>query len=125
VRCVLQGDEAGVVATCAMRLLVAPRIAICRIDARHCRHHDCRMSAMSDSRGPLGRWTGVIWRAFVIGLAVWVAAAALLGVPHGEGHSIESMAPVQTVHDIAFPVWVGSLAALLGALTLTLLRRPH
>jgi hypothetical protein len=53
---------------------------------------------------------------FAVGLIVWLVAAAVLGVPHGPGHSIESLTPVQTIHDISFPVWIGSLAGIAGLL---------
>jgi hypothetical protein len=61
----------------------------------------------------------VAWssRAFIVALAVWVVAAAVLGIPHGVGHSIEKMTLVQTIRDIALPVWGGALAGLVGILT--------
>ncbi len=63
-------------------------------------------------------WFGWFSRAFLVGLIVWLVAAAVLGIPHGLGHSIESMTPVQTIHDISFPVWVGGLAGIAGLLAL-------
>ena len=84
------------------------------------------MSSNHGSDGRLAGWTRAVWTAFAIGLSIWVPAAALLGVPHGEGHTIETMVPIQIARDIAFPVWVGSLAVLLGAHTLmTLLRADN
>jgi hypothetical protein len=62
------------------------------------------------------RWLAWFTRAFLAGLIVWVVAAAVLGIPHGPGHSIESLTPVQTIHDISFPVWIGSLAGIAGLL---------
>jgi hypothetical protein len=60
----------------------------------------------------------VAWslQTFIVALAVWVVAAAVLGIPHGVGHSIEKMTFVQTIRDIALPVWGGALAGLVGIL---------
>ncbi len=62
------------------------------------------------------KWLELFLRGFLVALIVWIFAAAILGIPHGVGHSIGSLDPVQAVHDIALPVWVGSLAGPLGLL---------
>ena len=56
--------------------------------------------------------------AFVIGIALWVTASAVLAIPHGQGHSIESMTPFVVLRDAAFPVWVGAFACILAGLAL-------
>lgn len=66
------------------------------------------------------RATWVRWfsAAFVIGLVPWIVSAAVLGVPHGVGHSIESMRWLETVRDVSLPLWLGGLAGIVGALAL-------
>ena len=56
--------------------------------------------------------------AFVIGIALWVAASAVLAIPHGQGHSIESMTPFVILRDAALAVWVGAFASILAGLAL-------
>ena len=56
--------------------------------------------------------------AFVIGVAVWVGASAVLAIPHGQGHSIESMTPFVFFRDAAFTVWVGAFVCILAGLAL-------
>ena len=47
-------------------------------------------------------------RALIIGIGLWVAASAILAIPHGPGHSVESMTPFadvgmsNTVSDTSF-----------------------
>jgi hypothetical protein len=62
------------------------------------------------------RWVGLFAWVFLVALLVWVVAAATLGIPHGPGHSIESMTPVQTVYDISLPTWLGSIVGIIGLL---------
>lgn len=63
------------------------------------------------------RWLAWFFWIFLVGLIVWLVAAAVLGIiPHGPGHSIESMTPLQTIHDISFSAWVGGLAGITGLL---------
>ena len=57
-------------------------------------------------------------RAFFIGIALWVVTSVVLAIPHGPGHSIESMTPVVVLRDAAFPVWLGAFVCLLAALAL-------
>jgi hypothetical protein len=61
---------------------------------------------------------GFLSGAFVIGIALWVAASATLAIPHGPGHSIESMTPFVVLRDGAFPVWVGAFVCILAGLAL-------
>jgi hypothetical protein len=56
--------------------------------------------------------------AFVIGVALWVAASAVLAIPHGPGHSIESMTPFIVLRDATLPVWVGAFVCILAGLAL-------
>jgi hypothetical protein len=56
--------------------------------------------------------------AFFIGIALWVAGSAVLAIPHGQGHSIESMTPFVVLRDEAFPVWVGAFVCILTGLAL-------
>jgi hypothetical protein len=58
--------------------------------------------------------------AFVIGIARWVAASVVLAIPHGQGHSIESMTPFVVLRDAAFPVWIGAFVCILAGLPLGL-----
>lgn len=57
-------------------------------------------------------------RAFLIGIGLWVVASVVLAIPHGPGHSIESMTAFVVVRDAAFPVWLGAFACVLAALAL-------
>jgi len=57
-------------------------------------------------------------RAFTIAIALWVVASMILAIPHGRGHSIESMTPFVVLRDAAFPVWVGAFVCILGAFAL-------
>jgi hypothetical protein len=57
-------------------------------------------------------------RAFLLGIGLWVVASVVLAIPHGPGHSIESMTPFVVVRDAAFPVWLGASACVLIALAL-------
>ena len=41
---------------------------------------------------------------FAIALGVWVGALAILGIPHGSGHSIESLTLFETLRDVCFRV---------------------
>ena len=65
-----------------------------------------------------GRWFGWLSRALLVALAAWVVSSVALGIPHEPGHSIESMRPVQTLHDIAFPIWFGALVGIAGLLAI-------
>lgn len=56
--------------------------------------------------------------AFGIGVAVWVGASAVLAIPHGPGHSIQSVTPSVFLRDVAFPVWVGAFVCILAGLAL-------
>jgi hypothetical protein len=56
--------------------------------------------------------------AFGIAIALWVGTSAVLAIPHGQGHSIESMTPFVFLRDAAFPVWVGGFVCILAALAL-------
>lgn len=56
--------------------------------------------------------------AFFIGIAVWVAASTVLAIPHGQGHSIESMTPFVVLRDGASTVWVGAFVCILAGLAL-------
>lgn len=60
--------------------------------------------------------------AFFIGISVWVAASAILAIPHGPGRSIESMTPFVVIRDGAFPVWLGALVCILAGLALRVWR---
>ena len=55
---------------------------------------------------------------FGIGIAIWVAASAVLANPHGQGHSVGSMMFFVVLHDAAFPVWVGAFVCILAGLAL-------
>lgn len=57
-------------------------------------------------------------RAVLIGIGLWVVASVILAIPHGPGHSIESMTPFVVVRDAAFPVWLGAFVCVLAALAL-------
>ena len=65
------------------------------------------------------RWCSAL---FVVGLILWTAASIVLAVPHGEGHSIESMRLFDFVRDVSFPMWLGGFVGILGALALQTLR---
>jgi hypothetical protein len=56
--------------------------------------------------------------AFFTAIALWVAASAVLAIPHGQGHSIESMTPFVVLRHAAFPVWVGAFVCILAGLAL-------
>ena len=56
--------------------------------------------------------------AFGIGISLWVAASAILAIPHGPGQSIESMTPFVFVRDVAFPLWIGAFVSILAGLAL-------
>jgi len=56
--------------------------------------------------------------SFGIGISVWVAASLVLAIPHGMGHSIETMTPFEILRDGAFPVWLGAFVAILAGLAL-------
>jgi hypothetical protein len=62
--------------------------------------------------------TGNRWLSslFAVGIAAWTVSSAVLGIPHGPGHSIGSMTLVETINNIAFPVWVGAFLWILAAL---------
>jgi hypothetical protein len=63
------------------------------------------------------RWFGWFAQLLLFALVIWMIATAILAIPHGVGHSIGSMmAPVQTVSNIAFPIWLGSLVGMIGLL---------
>jgi hypothetical protein len=57
------------------------------------------------------RWVPFFWRAFLTGLVVWMVASVLLAFTHGGAAS-----SFVTIRDIAFPLWFGSLAGMVGAL---------
>jgi len=56
--------------------------------------------------------------SFGIGISVWVAASLVLAIPHGMGHSIETMGPFEILRDAAFTVWLGSFVGILVVLAL-------
>lgn len=56
--------------------------------------------------------------SFGIGMSVWVAASLVLAIPHGMGHSIESLQGFEVLRDGAFPVWLGAFVAILVVLAL-------
>ena len=60
----------------------------------------------------------ILTRAFFIGIGLWVAASVVLAIPHGPGHSIESMTPVVVLRDAAFPLWVAAFVCILAGLAL-------
>ena len=64
------------------------------------------------------RWRGIFSRAFLIGLVVWIVSSALLGIPHGPAHSIESPRWIEALRDISLPIWLGSFIGLLAALVM-------
>ncbi len=66
--------------------------------------------------------TAFLARAFLVGMALWVVSSVILAVPHGPGHSIESMTPLVVIRDAAFPVWLGAFVAILAALALKAVR---
>jgi hypothetical protein len=72
----------------------------------------------TEERRDLAAALPFLTRAFVVGVALWVAASVVLAIPHGSGHSIESMTPVAVLRDAAFPVWLGAFACILAALAL-------
>jgi hypothetical protein len=57
-------------------------------------------------------------RTFLIGIGLWVAGSVVLAIPHGPGHSVESMTAMVVLRDAAFPVWLGAFACILAALAL-------
>jgi len=57
-------------------------------------------------------------RVLIIGIGLWVAASAILAIPHGPGHSVESMTSFVVLRDAAFPVWLGAFVCILAGLTL-------
>ena len=72
---------------------------------------------------PAGAKAGVDARPFLswalfIGIGTWVAASLVLAIPHGPGHSIESMQPFVVVRDAAFAVWIGAFVCILAGLAL-------
>jgi hypothetical protein len=56
--------------------------------------------------------------SFGIGISVWVAASLVLAIPHGMGHSIESLQGFEILRDGAFVVWLGAFVAILVVLAL-------
>jgi hypothetical protein len=72
------------------------------------------------------RWSRWFLNALIFNVVVWLVTGAILGIPHGPGRSLESFGaldPVLTgLNDISFPVWIGSLAGLLGLVAWTGLR---
>ncbi len=74
-------------------------------------------------RAVLDRWITFLTRLFVAALALWVVASAILGIPHGPGHSIESLSGFETLRDIAFPIWLGSVLGVAFVLGLELYAR--
>lgn len=74
----------------------------------------------------LRRWSGWFLQGLIISVVLWLVTGAILGIPHGPGHSIEDFGafdgPLRTVNGIAFPVWVGCLAGVLGLAASTGLR---
>jgi len=70
----------------------------------------------------LDAWVPYVAPLLVIGLVSWIVASATLGIPHGRGHSIESMTGIVALRDIAFPVWLGSFVGILAALALRAFR---
>ena len=59
---------------------------------------------------------------FAAGLALWIVHRRL-GIPHGPGHSIESLSGFETLRDIAFPIWLGSFLGVAFVLGLELYAR--
>jgi hypothetical protein len=76
----------------------------------------------TEQRSDLGTAIPFLTRAFVVGVAIWVAASMILAIPHGPGHSIESMTPVVVLRDAALPLWEGALACVVLALSLRAFR---
>jgi hypothetical protein len=62
------------------------------------------------------RWFGVFAQILLFTLVIWIVATAILGIPHGAGHSIESMKWAETISNIVFPLWLGSFVGLIGTL---------
>jgi hypothetical protein len=78
---------------------------------------DHRARMQTDKRPGVDARPFLTW-AFGIGISLWVAATAILAIPHGPGHSIESMTPFVFVRDIAFPLWLGAFVSILAGLAL-------
>ena len=63
-------------------------------------------------------------KRIVVLYIAWLVAAAVLGIPHGPGHSIASMTAVQTIYNIALPIWLGSLVGIVALLAIRAYHRP-
>jgi len=70
----------------------------------------------SDRR--IDRYVSIAEATFTVAILVWGVCSIVLAIPHGQGHSIESLRPFEVVRDLAFPVWVSSVAVILTALAL-------
>jgi hypothetical protein len=68
--------------------------------------------------GALRRWSRWFVQVLVFSVVVWLVTGAILGIPHGPGRSVESFGALDPIlvglNAMSFPVWVGSLAGLLG-----------
>jgi hypothetical protein len=79
-----------------------------------------------ETRGDLHSLDGVVpiaVRLFLVATVAWALASLVLVIPHGPGHSIESMTPVVLVRDAASPVAIASFACMLAALVVRTWRR--
>jgi hypothetical protein len=77
----------------------------------------------SRERARLDRFVPLAQSTFYICLLVWVGASIVLAIPHGQGHSIESLRLFEVVRDMAFPVWVASLLLIVAALAVKAFRK--
>jgi hypothetical protein len=68
------------------------------------------------------RWFGWFTQVFLFSVVVWIIATAILGIPDGVGHSIESMKWIEVASSVAFPVWLGSFAGMLSMLAVAAFR---
>jgi hypothetical protein len=59
---------------------------------------------------------GIAIPAFLVAVVLWTLAALVLAIPHGPGHSIESMTPFVLLRDAALPVALAAFACMLAAL---------
>ncbi len=73
----------------------------------------------TDERQDLAARRPFLTRTFVVSGALWVAASVILAIPHGPGHSIESMTLVVVLRDAAVPVAIGAFACILAGLALS------
>ena len=74
-------------------------------------------------RDRLDRFVPLAQSTFSIALFVWVGASIVLAIPHGPGHSIESLRLFEVVRDMALPVWVAGLVLIAAALAVKAFRK--